>query len=117
MPRNATAKKTVKKTMLLMAAMFAKGIGAGNKAVVEAVDHVKAVNASKAAKAINVDTEVEGLKAIKNTKGDINLYAIALIYSINVHEDATDATITAENTKKGHATVSTESADFPSNSR
>ncbi len=68
----------------------------GNKAIVEAVDGIKAVNTSKDAKVINIDTEVKGMKVIKNTKGDVNLYSTALIHSLNVHEDEMDATITAE---------------------
>jgi hypothetical protein len=40
------------------------------------------------------------VKAIKNAKGGVNLCATALIHSLNVHEDATNATITAKNTKK-----------------
>jgi hypothetical protein len=79
----------------------------------EAIDDVKAINASKAAKAINLATEVEAIKAVENAKGDINCFATALIHSLNVHEDAMDATITAINMKKGHATVSTESLALP----
>jgi hypothetical protein len=45
------------------------------------------------------------VKDIKNAKGDVNLYATALIHSLNVHEDAMDVTITAENMKKCPATV------------
>jgi hypothetical protein len=78
------------------------GVGAinGNEAVVKAVDNIKAANAFKAAKATNVNTEVEGVNAITNAKGGVYLYATALINSLFVHEDVTDATITAENTKK-----------------
>jgi hypothetical protein len=62
---------------------------------------------------MNVNTEVKGVKAIKNAKGDVNLYATALNHSLNVHEDVMDTTITAENMKKGHAIVNTESAALP----
>ncbi len=48
-----------------------------------------------------------------NAEGDVNLYATALIHSLHVHEDAMDAISTAENMKRGHATVSNESAALP----
>ena len=71
----------------------------GNEAVIKAIDNVKAINASKAAEENNVCTKIKSVKAIENARGDVNLYAMALIHSLNVHEDATDATITAENTR------------------
>jgi hypothetical protein len=85
-----------------------------NNVVNEAVDNVKDVNASKATKAINISTAV---KAIKNPKGDINRYAIALIHSLNEHEDAMDASITAENTKKATPLQVLNLQHFPSNSQ
>ncbi len=91
------------------------GVGAinGNGAINTAIDYVKAVNASKAAEAINVITEVTAVKAVVNTKGDVNHYATALIHSLNVHQDAMNVTTSAKNMKKGHATVSAESAVLP----
>ncbi len=76
------------------------GVGAinGDKPVNKAMDDIKAINTSEAAKANNLVTEVEAIKAIKNAKSNINCYPTALIHNLNVHEDAKDATITAENT-------------------
>jgi hypothetical protein len=71
-----------------------------NDTVNKAIDDVKAVNASKAAKAINIVIAVKAVKPIKNAKGDVNCYATALIHSLDVHEDAMDATFTAKNMKK-----------------
>ncbi len=46
------------------------GIGAidFNKAIIEAIEDIKAVYTSKAAKAIKVNIEVEGMKAVKKCK-------------------------------------------------